>query len=275
MEQKFFDAHAHAHFPSYGDESHEVVERALAAGVEMILVGTEYGTSASGIALAEKFKDGVWAAIGLHPTHAVQADHVDTGEFGPDAAPREAEVFDVARYRELAVHPKVVAIGECGLDFFRRDSASVKLQEAALLSQLELSREVGKPVTIHCRDAFPELIELFKSHRELLLPEPGTIHFFTGSVAEARELMDLGFSLQFGGVITFAKQYEEVVQYVPLDRIITETDAPYVAPVPYRGRRNEPAYVVEVVRKIADLKGLSGLEVSDQVRKNVKRVFGV
>ncbi len=275
MQPKFFDAHAHAHFPAYGGESRAVVERALESGVEMILVGTEHGTSAGAVALAEQFESGVWAAIGMHPTHAVAHSPVDTGEFGPGAVPRGAEVFDPDRYRALAEHPKVVAIGECGLDYFRRDAESSDLQRVALVSQMELARDVGKPLTIHCRDAFADLVAVFKEKRELLLPEPGTIHFFTGTVGDARELMDLGFSLQFGGVVTFARQYEEVVRYVPLERTVTETDAPYVAPVPYRGRRNEPAYVVEVVKKIAELKGVGADEVAGQVRDNVRRIFGV
>lgn len=272
--QKYFDAHSHMHFPAYGDEKDIVIQRALEANVDFILVGTEKGTSASAIAEAEKH-EGVWAAIGLHPTHTTPMEFVDKQELADIGEAYEPEVFDQDYYRKLAQHPKVVAIGECGLDYYRLDPETARVQKEALLDQMKLAKEVGKPLTIHCRNAFPDLIALFKEHRALLNDIPGTIHFFTGTIEEAKELLDLGFYLQFGGVITFAKMYEDIVREVPLERIITETDAPYVAPVPYRGRRNESAYVVEVVAKIAELKGISIEEVRNQVRENAGKVFGI
>jgi TatD DNase family protein len=274
MKDWFFDAHSHAHFPAYGDESVAVVQRALDAGVQMILVGTERGTSESAIALAEQF-EGVWAAVGLHPTHTTPAEYVDEKELADVGFTYEPEVFDVAHYTQLAQHPKVVAIGECGLDYFRLDPETARVQKEALVAQMAVAKAVNKPITIHCRNAFPDLIEVFKGHKDLLLDKPGTIHFFTGTLEEAKVLLDMGFYLQFGGVITFAKMYEEIVRAIPLERIITETDAPYVAPVPHRGKRNEPAYVVEVVKKIAEIKGIGLEEVRKQVRENVRAVFGV
>ena len=277
MDARYFDAHSHAHFPAYGGESDAVIKRAKEADVEMILVGTERATSKSAIEFAER-TEGVWAAVGLHPTHTTAQEYVDVQELGEEEKSRggrEAEVFDDAYYRELAMHPKVVAIGECGLDYFRLDPETARIQQDVLLEHVKLAKEVGKPLTIHCRNAFPDLIDLFEKNRELLLEKPGTIHFFTGTQEDATRLLDLGFYLQFGGVITFAKQYEEVVRSTPLNRIITETDAPYVAPVPYRGRQNEPAYVVEVTKKIAELKEIELSEVRRVVRENVKEVFGV
>lgn len=275
MESRFFDAHAHAQFAAYGDEAKAVVERAQEAGIDLILVGTEKGTSRGAIALATQFEDGVWAAVGLHPTHTTPMEYVDEKELEDVGSHYEPETFDPELYLELARHPKVVAIGECGLDYFRLDPKTAKVQQDVLRGQMAVSKEVGKPLTIHCRNAFPDLIALLKENRTLLNEVPGSIHFFTGTVEEARELMDLGFFIQFGGVITFAKQYEGTVKYVPLDRIITETDAPYVAPVPYRGKRNEPAYVVEVAKKIAEYKGVTIEGVRDQVRKNARTVFGI
>lgn len=272
--ERFFDAHAHAQFPAYAGEHDDVVRRAQDAGVDLILVGTEKGTSADAIALAERF-DGVWAAVGLHPTHVSPRDFVDPQEIADAGDGHDAESFDYDAYRAMAEHPKVVAIGECGLDYFRLDPGTARVQQEALVAQLQLAADVRKPVTIHCRDAFADLIALFRDNRRLLGDEPGTIHFFTGTEADARDLMDLGFSLQFGGVITFAKEYEDLVRFVPLDRIVTETDAPYVAPVPYRGKRNEPAYVVEVARKVAELRGIGVEEVRDQVRRNARRIFGI
>ncbi len=272
---KYFDAHAHAHFPAYGDEAADVVQRALDADVEMILVGTERGTSAGAIALAERFADGVWAAVGLHPTHTTAKEYVDAGEMGDAAHAREPEAFDADAYRKLAAHPKVVAIGECGLDYYRLDPETARIQQEALTQQLDLAQEVGKPVTIHCRNAFADLVALLEVRRATLPERPGTVHFFTGTQEDARRLLDLGFFLQFGGVITFAKMYENLVRYVPLERIITETDAPYVAPTPYRGRRSEPAYVTEVARKVAELKGVPLEEVRETVRKNAQEVFRI
>lgn len=277
MKDWFFDAHSHAHFPAYGDESVAVVQRALDADVQMILVGTERGTSESAIALAEQF-EGVWAAVGLHPTHTTPAEYIDEKELGDFAKAGYAhavESVDPALYQRLAEHPKVVAIGECGLDYFRLDPETARVQKEALVAQMAVAKAVNKPITIHCRNAFPDLIEVFREHKDLLIDKPGTIHFFTGTLEEAKVLLDMGFYLQFGGVITFAKMYEEIVRAIPLERIITETDAPYVAPVPYRGKRNEPAYVVEVGKKIAEIKGIGLEEVRKQVRENVRTVFGV
>lgn len=275
MEPAFFDAHAHAHFPAYGDEAEAVVRRALDAGVEMILVGTEIGTSQGAIALAERFETGVWAAVGLHPTHTTPMEFVDAKELADVGSAYEPEAFDPARYLALARHPKVVAIGECGLDYYRLDPETARVQQDALVAQLAVAKEAGKPVTIHCRNAFQDLVPLLRDNRAFLSDAPGTIHFFTGTLEDAHALLDLGFSLQFGGVITFARQYDEIVRSVPLARIITETDAPYVAPVPYRGKRNEPAYVTEVAKKIAELRGIGIDEVRRQVRENARAVFGI
>lgn len=275
MESRYFDAHTHAHFPAYGDESRAVVKRAQDIGVDMILVGTEKGTSQGAIDLAVAAGEGVWAAVGLHPTHTTPPEFVDPQELADVGHAYEAEVFEIETYRRMAQHPKVVAIGECGLDYYRLDPVTARVQQDVLIQHLHVSHEVQKPLTIHCRNAFHDLIPLLKNHKELLINEPGTIHFFTGTQDDAKALMNLGFSLQFGGVITFAKVYEELVRYVPLERIITETDAPYVAPVPYRGKRNEPAYVVEVVKKIAALKVLDETEVRTTIRENVKRVFKI
>ena len=277
MKESYFDAHTHAHFAVYGDEKKAVIDRALANEVEMILVGTQKDTSKEAVEWANQYEDGVWAAVALHPSHTIPSEYIDAKELGDMKASGEAdhEVFEYEYYKKLALDPKVVAIGECGLDYFRLDQATKKKQEEVLIQHMQLSKEVDKPLTIHCRDAFDDLITIFKANKELLRDVPGTLHFFTGSVEHAKALMELGFSFQFGGVITFTKDYNEVINTIPMDMIITETDAPYVAPVPHRGKRNEPAYVVEVVKRLALLKGLEVDEVRNQVRKNVQTVFGV
>ncbi len=277
---QFFDAHTHAQFSAFDEDRDEVMQRASDAGVVMLNVGTERRTSAGAIALAERY-DGAYAAVGLHPIHTSRSFHDAEELGGGDAAKAftsKGEVFDGEYYRDLARHPKVVAIGECGLDYFRlkdddERGAKIAQQKEAFLEQISLSRQLGKPLMIHCRNAFPDLIAILKSNRRD--HQAGVVHFFTGTADEARELLDLGFSFTFGGVVTFARDYDEVIRTIPMDRILSETDAPYLTPTPHRGTRNEPVYVVETVKKLAGLKGISPEEMAATTVANAKRIFNV
>lgn len=279
---KFIDAHTHVQFSGYDADREAVLARARGAGVRMVNVGTQRDTSRAAVELAEKH-EGLYAAVGLHPIHTARSFH-DVEELGGGEAAKSftsrGEVFDAEYYRALALHPKTVAIGECGLDYFHfneeedRDT-QIEKQKAALLAQIALAHEVGKPLMIHCRNAFGDLIQIMRDHASLLNQEPGIIHFFTGTADEARELLDLGFSFTFGGVITFARSYDETIALIPLDRILSETDAPYVSPVPYRGKRNEPAYVVETVKKLAEIKGVPLDEMAERITVNARRILGV
>ncbi len=290
MEFPFFDAHTHVQFAAYDGDRGEVIKRALKAGVAFVNIGTQKDTSRSAVELAERH-EGVFAAVGLHPIHTGKSYH-DENELGGGEAAKgftsRGEFFDTEYYRKLALHAKTVAIGECGLDFFRfhKDEGKeeqVKKQKDAFLAHIALAQEVKKPLMIHCRDAFDELVDMLVANRGLLnTANPGVIHFFTGTADHARSLLDLGFSFTFGGAITFpprngyeAGSYDYVVGSIPLDRILSETDAPYVAPARYRGKRNEPAYVTEVVRKLAELKGVSFDDIAAQIRANARRIFGV
>lgn len=271
----FFDAHTHVHFPVFDADRSSVMDRAVDRNVSMITVGTNAITSARAVSFAHEYST-VWAAVGLHPSHTVFTHH-DADELLPaDAAylqQTNGERFDVDFYTRLAVDPRVVAIGECGLDYFRLAEESKSLQKEVFSKHIELSRAVGKPLMIHCRDAFPDVIDILNSHRSSLLP--GVIHFFTGTIAHASALLDLGFSFTFGGVVTFTRAYHEVISYIPIDRILSETDAPYVAPVPYRGRRNEPSFVVETVGVLAHLKRQSITEMREHIWTTAERVFGI
>ena len=170
----------------------------------------------------------------------------------------------------------MVAIGECGLDFFRVTGEAVREKQKALFGEhVAFAHDVKKPLMIHCRQAFPELTAILQSRRSELLNPAGIVHFFTGTEAEAEELLNLGFYFTFGGVITFVRDYDRVIKTIPMERILSETDAPYVTPVPHRGRRNEPAYVTEVVKKLAELKNVSIEEMAAQILKNAERVFGI
>jgi TatD DNase family protein len=288
---RFFDAHTHVQFLAYEADRDAVIRRALEGGVWMMNVGTQRDTSAKAIALAEQYPEGgVYAAIGLHPVHTSKSFH-DAQELGGGEAAKaftsRGEVFDMDYYRHLAAHPAVRAIGECGLDYFHFDATEekevqVKKQKAAFLAQIQLSHEIKRPLMIHCRNAFSDLIQMLKDHSPLLNDSPGVIHFFTGTGEDAKQLLDLGFSFTFGGAVTFpprkgksAGDYDEVIKMIPIDHILSETDAPYVSPVPYRGMRNEPAYVVEIVKKLADLKSVPVEEMKGQIWENTKQVFGV
>lgn len=276
MELKFFDVHTHTQFAAFREDADFVIERALGVGVWVVNVGTQRDTSAGAIAFAKKQPEGVYATVGLHPIHTEKSYH-DTHELGSSDKAFEftsrGEEFDYEYYKELALHPKVVAIGECGLDYYRMSESFKGKQAAVFIQQIELAQEVKKPLMIHCRQAFPDLINILQATSYKL--KPSIVHFFSGAKEDAQKLLDLGFSFSFGGVITFTRDYDEVVKYIPLDRILLETDAPYVAPIPYRGKRNEPSYVVEIAKKIAELKNTSLEEVSEKTSSNARSVFNI
>ncbi|QQG44955.1 MAG: TatD family hydrolase [Candidatus Sungiibacteriota bacterium] len=296
---KLFDAHTHIQFAAFKDDADLVVKRALDAGIWMVNIGTQKDTSAHAVEMAQKYPEGVHATVGLHPIHTERSYH-DPQELGEPSSlvfsnSRElenkekesgkkseqdggftsrGEEFDYEYYKKLAQDPKVVAIGECGLDYYRLGPETREKQKSAFLKQIELAHEVKKPLMIHCRNAFSDLIAILQTYNPQLTT-PGVVHFFSGTKTDAEKLLDMGFSFTFGGVITFARDYDEVVQYIPLERIMVETDAPYVAPTPYRGKRNEPAYIIEVAKKVAELKNLSYEEVSTKTTQNALKIFGI
>ena len=287
QESHFFDAHTHVQFVGFDADRDAVIRRALDADVRMVNVGTQKDTSRAAVTLAHQYPEGMlYAAVGLHPIHTGRSYH-DADELGGGDAAKaftsRGEVFDTGYYKELALDPATVAIGECGLDYFHFNDdepreAQIERQKAAFLAQIKLSKEVKKPLMVHCRDAFADLIAQVRPRAHEL--PPGIIHFFTGTSDDARALLDLGFSFTFGGVITFPPRkgmsqgtYDEVVRLIPVDRIMSETDAPYVAPVQHRGKRNEPAYVVNTVARLAELKGVSTEEMKTRIWQNARRIF--
>ncbi len=289
MSTPFFDAHTHVQFAAYDADREEVIRRAQDANVWMMNVGTSLKTSEAAVSLANRFEKGIYAAAGIHPVHATRSFY-DMEELGASddakALSEHGEVFAPASYRTLAGDPKTVAIGECGLDYFRLegDLEEIKAKQRAMFeAQIEFAHEVRKPLMIHCRAAFRDLIDTLKENRsKLKTSSPGVIHFFSGSLEEAKQLLEMGFAFTFGGAITFPPRkgesigtYDEVVRYLPLEAILSETDAPYVAPVPYRGKRNEPAYVVEVVRRLAELKAIEAEEMEKRIFENARHIFGI
>ncbi len=279
MEPKYFDVHSHVNFKAYDEDRDEVIKRAMDAGVFMMNVGTQQDTSAYAVELAEKY-DGLYAAIALHPIHTSKSHHdeKELGEGGKEFTSR-GEEFDMEFYERLAQSEKVKAIGECGLDYYRLDEASIEKQKEVFIKHIELANKVNKPLMCHIRNglqkdsdpsAYADAIEILKQYAKV----KGDIHFFAGNVEEAKQFLDLGFTLSFTGVITFTKDYDEVVRSIPLDMILSETDCPYITPTPFRGQRNEPIHVREVVKAIARIKGEDEEKVRAQLVLNAKRVFG-
>lgn len=284
---KYIDIHSHINFKAFDEDRDEVIVRALDNDTWVINVGTQIDTSREAVEMAKRHDEGVYAIVGLHPIHTGASFHdvKELGEGGKEFTSR-GEVFDKDAYRELLKDPKVVAIGECGLDYFRCDAESVEKQKKAFIQQIELANECNKPLMLHIRNnkeqpemnAYMDALELLKKHldpKSLPAGRRGDVHFFAGGIAEAKAFIDFGFTLSFTGVITFTTDYDEVIKSTPLDMIMTETDAPYVTPVPYRGRRNEPMYVKEIVKRIAEIKGLPEEEVAQAVIANAKRVFNI
>ncbi|MBI2476155.1 MAG: TatD family hydrolase [Candidatus Taylorbacteria bacterium] len=283
---EFIDVHSHVNFAAFEVDRDAVIKRALEAGVWMINVGTQKDTSQKAVELAEKYPDGVYACVGLHPIHSGKSfhDEQELGVGGKEFTSR-SEQFNSTIYRTMAEHPKVVGIGECGLDFYRENQDSgFKIQEKIFHQQIELAVAVNKPLMLHVRNgsgrsAYREALSILSAYGGSASGGKsglrGNFHFFAGSWDEAKEILDLGFTLSFTGVITFTRDYDEIVKNAPLDRILSETDCPYVAPAPHRGKRNEPAYVSAVVKKIAEIRREDFEVVKKQLVQNAVNFFGL
>ena len=172
---------------------------------------------------------------------------------------------------ELGKDPRWIAVGECGLDYYRADESTKDVQKKAFVEQIDLANTLGKPLMLHIRNAYDDALEILKAHAKV----KGDTHFFAGDWNTAKKYLDFGLTLSFTGVITFTHDYDEVVKNTPLDMLLSETDAPYVTPVPHRGKRNEPAYVTEVVKAIARIKGEEYEKVAVQLLANARRVFTI
>lgn len=255
---QYFDIHAHVHGPEFEDDIAGVLSRAKEAGIGIITVGTDEESSARAVSLAEAH-GGVWATVGVHPT--------DT----------KTENINKELLTGLAKRDRTVSIGECGLDYFRMkgDEAAEKARQKKIFEeQIEIALETNLPLMIHCREAHEDVLSILQSKkREHGGKLRGDIHFFSGGIDTAKRYLELDFSLSFTGVITFTHDYDEAVAYVPLDMIMSETDCPYVAPVPYRGKRNEPSYVVEVVKRIAEIRQKPLPLVAETLVENARRTF--
>lgn len=257
------DTHSHFNLPPFdGGEYKDAIARMEAVGVGTICVGTNTETSEKAVAIANE-SDSVWVIVGHHP--------IEWGkEFAADAI------------RNLLENKKVVGIGECGLDYFRsgeQTPEAKEIQKSIFLAQIALAKEYDLPLMLHIRpgvgsmDAYEDALDILEE--SVWEGMRGTSHFFAGTKEVADRFLALGFHISFSGVITFAKEYEEIVRHVPLERILSETDAPFAAPVPHRGKTNEPAFVVEVVKKIAEIKDIELSVAQETLFTNAKKLFNL
>lgn len=249
---KLFDAHCHLQMPQFDADRQDVLARMQEAGMGGLIIGVDYETSRAGLELA-KAHDFLFAAVGLHPND------------NPN------EQFDTDAYEALARDPKVVAMGECGLDYFR---SSGEGQKERFEAHIALAKKLNKALIVHCRDAHEDCSSILQKTgiSEFV---PVIIHFATLTAAQAQTYLDLGCYLSFPGPVTFTDMYDDSIRLCPLDRLLIETDAPFAAPAPHRGKRNEPAYVIEVARKIALVQGVSVEEVTSAAVKNAQGAFGL
>lgn len=260
---KFFDIHSHLNLSPLSEKKDEIIKTLEERQVGTITVGVDFRTSQEGVDLLSKSPN-LFASVGLHPTETENQD------------------FDLAKFQELAGVERVVAIGECGLDYFRIDenASEIKNKQKEIFNKhIDLSIEKNLPLILHVRpqkgtmDAYEDVLEILELRNDPRIR--GDVHFFVGTPEVAERFLKLGFYLSFTGVVTFAREYDDVIKMTPMNRILTETDAPFVTPEPYRGQTCEPWMVEEVVKKIAEIKDLDMDDVQSQVLENTKRLFGI
>lgn len=260
VKPEYFDIHCHLDSEDYASDRDAVIERMNESDVWGITIGTALEDSRVAVDLALKHSH-VFSCIGVHPRDD------------------DSAVFDEKEFTHLVKNKKVVAIGECGLDYFRFEGdfeKEKKRQKKLFEEQIMFALKHDKPLMLHCRDAYEDSVDVLEDYAKKYGDKlRGNAHFFAGDLDIARRLLDIGFTLSFTGVITFARNYDGVIRYAPLEMLLSETDAPWVAPIPYRGKRNEPSYVPSVVRQIAIIREDNLGSVKEAMVRNAFRVFGI
>ncbi len=252
-----FDTHVHLNDKKYMDDLVEVIDRAKNEGVKyMLVVGYDQVSNQRAIELSEKYEF-IYAAVGWHPVDAIYLTD---------------ELFD--QLKEQLNHSKVVAVGECGLDY-HWDTSPVDIQKEVFVKQIQLAKEINKPLIIHTRDSIQDTYDILKENSVDVIG--GVMHCYSGSIEMARSFINLNFKISLGGPVTFTngRRAQEVATHIPLEDLLIETDAPYLTPHPYRGTRNEPAYVSMVAKKIAELKNISYEKVAKQTTFNACQLFNI
>src|SRR3989344_1244171 len=270
------DAHCHLNFKAFEEDFDKFIKRAFGSGVTKIInVGTKLDSSEKAIKLTEKYEN-LYATVGIHPHHA------DKLEPEWDKKLEELVLRSRISLRETK-HPKVVAIGETGLDFYSYESNGItnpSLQKKLFIKQIEIAYKLKLPLQIHNRQAGKDILDILMDYRSFLLDIPGVFHCFSGNIDFLKKVLDLGFYIGFNGNITYkgiAKgektDLKDLVKYAPIERIITETDSPYLTPVPHRGQRNEPKYAIIVAQAIGEIKSLTFEEIDRITTENAKALF--
>jgi TatD DNase family protein len=257
---KLFDSHCHLHFPEFDEDREEIIKKLSGLGIKIINVGAGFEDSKKAVELILKYPEVGMASVGIHPHDA--GINIDFSEF-----------------EKLAENDKVVAIGECGLDYYR-NSENRELQKELFIKQIKLAEKLNKPLIIHCRpsigsaNAYEDALDIFNRPPASGLKN-GVMHFFSGSKEVAKKFLDLGFYISFAGPITFFDGYKELVEFVSLEKILIETDAPFAAPAPHRGKRNEPAFVEFVGRRVAEWKNIDFETVARKTSENANNLFKI
>ena len=268
---KYIDIHGHVNFPDFDADREVVIESAQKAGVAMITVGTDIEMSASAVQLATAHEN-MWAVIGIHPT--------EPKHFSRNTTKEDADFEELER---LAKNTKVVALGECGLDYFHAKAEDIPAQREIFERHIKLAQKVKKPLMLHIRNgksvgssslfgnAYQDALIMLGKYPDVR----ANFHFFAGSPGDLKDIIDRGYSVSFTGVVSFTSDYDALIKAAPLSRIMSETDCPFVPPTPYRGRRNEPLYVIETVRAIARIRGEDEEVVAAQLVDNAKNFFNL
>ena len=263
------DIHSHIHDKAFDVDRDEVLGRMQNLGIKTITIGTDITESKKAVTAAEKY-DNVWCTVGVHP-------HDDEGV-----------VFDEAEFEKLLECKRVVAIGECGLDYYylERELVEGKVidaekekqrQKKLFIQQIEFARKHNLPLMLHGRpskgsqDAYIDMLSILNSYKGII----GNVHFFVGDINIAKQFLDLGYTFSFGGVTTITSDYDEVIKFIPIESIHLETDSPYVAPKQYRGQRNTPEYLPIILKRISEIKNISEGELVKILNQNAERVFGI
>jgi len=269
------DTHSHLNFNAYKKDLKEVLKRTIDNNIWIINVGSKYETSKKAVEIANMSKKGVYATIGLHPIHStsgIMKIKTDKEEGGFET---KGEEFNKKKYRELSKSDKVVAIGEIGLDYYYKPKTTKKKelfkekQKKVFREQLDLAKELSLPVILHCRMAHKDVVYIIKDYNL-----KGVIHCFTGTVQEMKQYLNIGFYIGFNGII-FKMNLDKAIEECPLDRILIETDCPYLTPEKEGNKRNEPLFIKHVIEKIAKIKKVSSKEIEEKTFENASSLFGI
>lgn len=266
----YIDIHSHLNFPEFDEDREEVVKKMTDEKIGTICVGTDLKTSRECVELAIEHEN-IWATIGVHPNDSEEDFDEEKFKVLFESMPLSGGATKLELNQS-----KIVGIGECGLDYFRMKSGDKSEKDKQIKNfekQIQFAIQNNLPLMIHSREAYDDILGILNFYKKENLKLRGNIHFFVGDKDIAKKFFDIDFTISFSGVITFSNDYDQTIEYSPLDKIMADTDSPFVAPAPFRGKRNEPFYVKEIVKKIAEIKKQDLEKVKKQMVKNAIKQF--